>query len=406
MSRRLLVVSDLAMTGFGRVGREFGARFIAAGWDLRIIGVNYRGRDGEAGALARKGASPDEIARFLTALDMDPVLQVTIPASAGGDTMGHNLIPPAVNGSLFGGWRPERILLVADPEAMRQRLAQVGDALRVPTFNYVPIEGSGLPPTYRAMWKDVVPVAMSRFGQEQLVTLLGRDVAMITHGVSDAFKPADREQARRKIGVTDHLVFLRTDRFVPRKNYAALFRTMAPVLATHPEAVLIIHCSPVDEGGDLGSLLSRMPGAFEIGGVWRHPQVRFTGGHDTFRGVDDGELAELYSAADVYVSPTRAEGFGLTLAEAAACGVPVVTTDYAAGPEAVGPGGSLARVDRLDTNQFGFEWASVDETHFSELVVQLADDAALRGRQGEAGREWVGRFSWDQSALDMLAVLE
>jgi glycosyltransferase involved in cell wall biosynthesis len=40
--------------------------------------------------------------------------------------------------------------------------------------------------------------------------------------------------------------------------------------------------------------------------------------------------ALLRSAANVFVMPTRAEGFGLTIAEAMACGLPVITTDQGA----------------------------------------------------------------------------
>ena len=404
MSRRLLIASDLASTGFGRVGRELGARFIDAGWDLRVIGINHRGRAGEVAALAAKDATPAQIARFVADFDADPVYQRTIPASAGGDSMGHGLIGPAMAGTLWPGWTPERLLFVADPEAMRQRVGLVG-AFRIPAWNYVPIEGSGLPPAYEAIWRTVEPVAMSRFGAEQLAILLGRDVAMIPHGVSSAFRPLDKAASKARFGLTDHLVLLRCDRFVPRKNYPALLRSVAPVLAAHPEAVLVIHCAPVDEGGDLATLVSRMPGAFCTGGVWRHPQVRVTGGHDTFRGLDDDVLAALYSAADIYLSPTRAEGFGLTLAEAAACGVPVVTTDYAAGPEAVGPGASLARVDRMVTNQFGFEWGEVSEHHFAELTSALAADPELRIRQGTAGRDWIGRFNWNDAAQAFLELM-
>lgn len=47
------------------------------------------------------------------------------------------------------------------------------------------------------------------------------------------------------------------------------------------------------------------------------------------------ELAELYTAADVFVNPSRAETQGLTTIEALACGTPVITYDQTAVPEAV-----------------------------------------------------------------------
>ena len=47
------------------------------------------------------------------------------------------------------------------------------------------------------------------------------------------------------------------------------------------------------------------------------------------------ELAELYSAADVFVNPSVQETMGLTTVEAMACGTPVVVYDRTAVPEAV-----------------------------------------------------------------------
>jgi len=47
------------------------------------------------------------------------------------------------------------------------------------------------------------------------------------------------------------------------------------------------------------------------------------------------ELAEIYTTADVFVNPSRAETMGLTTVEAMACGIPVVTSNLTAVPEVV-----------------------------------------------------------------------
>ncbi len=47
------------------------------------------------------------------------------------------------------------------------------------------------------------------------------------------------------------------------------------------------------------------------------------------------ELAEIYTAADVYVNPSKEETFGLTTVEAVACGTPVVVSNLTAIPEVV-----------------------------------------------------------------------
>ena len=46
--------------------------------------------------------------------------------------------------------------------------------------------------------------------------------------------------------------------------------------------------------------------------------------------LDINGLVSVYNSADVYVAPTRAEGFGMTILEAMSCGVPVITTRYSA----------------------------------------------------------------------------
>src|SRR5690606_694791 len=45
-------------------------------------------------------------------------------------------------------------------------------------------------------------------------------------------------------------------------------------------------------------------------------------------GLEEEELPGLYKAAHCFVLPTRGEGFGLPLAEAGACEVPVITTRH------------------------------------------------------------------------------
>jgi glycosyltransferase involved in cell wall biosynthesis len=57
--------------------------------------------------------------------------------------------------------------------------------------------------------------------------------------------------------------------------------------------------------------------------------------------VPDEEMPLYYSLADLYVSPSLLEGFGLPLAEALACETPVVTFDGGAAAEVVGPGGII-----------------------------------------------------------------
>ena len=414
-ARRLLLIGDVAHTGFGRVTRELGIGLRAIGHDVRIIGINYRGIGGEITAQLKGGPlTRERIAAAAASLTDDPLADVILAASDYGDGMGNNLTQSAYQGKLIPGWKPEACIVIADPKAMLIRLANDGGAIgsrHIPTFNYVPIEGP-VPPSSRVIWDHAIPVAMSDYGQRELTKVLGREVDVAYHGVSDLFRPptmtdpsswhgrpvGTKDAAKEAIGLPGRTIILRYDRNIPRKNYSALFRVMRPVLAAHPEAVLVIHAALEDEGGDLRELISWEPGAVHEGGVeWDHPQILLTKAHDTWRGLTDADLRTLVSAADVYVSPTMAEGFGLCLAEAQATGVPVVATDYSAVSEIVRPLEALIPPIAMTPNVYGSEWALVDEAAMSAVVERLVSRPSLRRAWGDEGRRHVARYSWSRA---------
>jgi glycosyltransferase involved in cell wall biosynthesis len=209
-----------------------------------------------------------------------------------------------------------------------------------------------------------------------------------------------KDAAKDALGLAGKTVILRTDRYIFRKNYPAFFRVIRPVLEAHPEVAAVIHTVlSDDEGrGDIRESLSREPGAVPVGPVdWTHPQIHLTRMHDSFRGLSDGELRVLYNAADLYVSPTMAEGFGLCQAEALACGVPVVTTNYSAIPEVVGPGGVLIPPAYYLTNAYAHEWALVDEPAMTAAIEHLIAKPAKRRELGTLGRQHVARFTWSRA---------
>jgi glycosyltransferase involved in cell wall biosynthesis len=417
------LISDLAATGFGRVGRELGKRWIEAGHEVRTLAVNFDGRLGAARDALASEKSAEEVAAAVKAVDDDVVLKGAIPASMGGDAMGFNLTAPFVHGQLTEGWRPERLFVIADPQAAIQRFMLDQGASRIlPTFNYVPIEGSHLSPFWRKLWEYVRPIAMSEFGAREIGDCLGtRNIPVVPHGISDAFyritpeHPAttrkgdvlrSKEETKRALGWSGRTVILRTDRNVPRKDYPAFFAAIRPILAAHRDVMVVIHCAPVDEGGALAEWLAELPGAYDRGEGWQHSQIVLTKAHDTFKGVSDEVLNLMYNAADIYASPAWAEGFGLTLAEAARCGVPVVATDFAAGPEAFGPGGIAVPAARIVPTLHGHRWSHVDIEAFTDAMETLVVNPALRDELGRAGEAYTARFDWDAAAAQTLAIME
>lgn len=414
---RLLIFGHYSHTGFGRVTVEIGTRLLARGVDVRILAVNHRGEPVK-GPLAGR----------------------VWPANMFGDAFGGNLSTSAIDGSLWtkldreDAWAPDQVLVISDMSGFQGHIGQAITTpwLSVPVWHYCPIEGDNLPVSWRDLWNDpgngkapgrFRPVAMSEFGQRVLSAHLGRAVPMIYHGVdTDVFRPVSvtdpivfegktlqtKEACKAAFGFApDQRLILRYDRHVPRKFYHLFLEAMAPVLASDPRNVVVIHCRPNDEGGNLYEEIARMPAA-----LW--PQVKLTNAHDTWQGLSEAGLVALINAADVYVSTTSGEGFGLTLAESLACGVPVVVTDWAAEREVVGPGGVLVpplrdaygEVVRFHST-YGMDWAVPDARAFVEPVQQLLAKPHRRRATGEAGRAHVARtFRWDDAAdqfIDLFA---
>jgi glycosyltransferase involved in cell wall biosynthesis len=109
--------------------------------------------------------------------------------------------------------------------------------------------------------------------------------------------------------------------------------------------------------------------------------------------VTPGWIAEedkplLYSAATVFVYPSRYEGFGLPVLEAMACGTPVVTTDAASIPELAGP--AAFQLDPKDTK------------HMAAPIIRLCTEENSNDEMIERGFAQVEKFSWTRTATETL----
>lgn len=107
---------------------------------------------------------------------------------------------------------------------------------------------------------------------------------------------------------------------------------------------------------------------------------------------DDASLEALYAAADLFVLPTRAETYGMAVAEAIAHGVPVVSTRTGEIASIVGEGGLL-----VDPG---------DEAGFAGVLARAISDAAFRHTLRQHAREAAQRLpTWDDAADAMATVL-
>jgi glycosyltransferase involved in cell wall biosynthesis len=120
--------------------------------------------------------------------------------------------------------------------------------------------------------------------------------------------------------------------------------------------------------------------------------IKESGLEDRVRRIDQQPVpvrAALYAEAEAFVFPSLAEGFGLPVLEAMACGVPVVTSNRSSLPEVAGSAAELC--DPTDHASIGNALAKVLRD------TDLADD--LRRLGSRRAKE----FTWERTARETVA---
>lgn len=107
--------------------------------------------------------------------------------------------------------------------------------------------------------------------------------------------------------------------------------------------------------------------------------------------VSDSRLVEIYQSATLVVSASSSEGWGMTITEAAACGVPAVVTDVVGHRGAVVDGrtGMLVPTPR----------------DLTATVLGLLDDRQRLGHMASAARERASSLSWEAAAVAHLDIV-
>jgi glycosyltransferase involved in cell wall biosynthesis len=105
--------------------------------------------------------------------------------------------------------------------------------------------------------------------------------------------------------------------------------------------------------------------------------------------VDEADKSALYSAATVFVFPSRYEGFGLPILEAMACGTPVVTSNAASLPELAGA--AAFQVDPDDPRRLG------------AAIIALCVQEDLHTEMCHKGLAQAAQFTWEKTARETLA---
>ncbi len=198
-----------------------------------------------------------------------------------------------------------------------------------------------------------------------LASFTDKPIAYLANGVDTSlFKPASasvKVQLRKKHHLPlNRKLVLFVGRFVQKKGIDLL------VNAKTPEFDLVL----VGEG--------KLP-----------KNVENTEGIFVLNSLPQESLAEIYQACDVFVLPSSCEGFPLSLQEAMACGLPLVSAE-----------------ENITTEYDKTAFASLIQLSpfaIKETVSKLLNDDALRGSMSSAARKVaIAEFSWTKHTTSFL----
>lgn len=154
-----------------------------------------------------------------------------------------------------------------------------------------------------------------------------RRIHTIPNGVNDQFRPVvDRTQARQWLGLTSEFVFVTLARITLQKNSFGLVAAFADLAATDSRVHLLMagRCEEPRYARQVQRLQNSLPR-----GIAGRIHIRDNTPH----------VPAVLAAADCYVMDSFFEGWSLSVTEALACGLPVVTSEVGGAREQLGQDG-------------------------------------------------------------------
>ena len=194
-------------------------------------------------------------------------------------------------------------------------------------------------------------------------------------GVSADFRPVPRSDAALSgMGLPAGLRFILTvGQHAPYKNHEGALLAFAEAFGARTGIDLVMVQRQGPAGGALENLID---------------QLGLTGRVHLRGSLPRHSLMQLYGSAAALLHPSFCEGFGNPLAEAMACGCPIITSDVSAMPE-VTDGAALLTNPR-------------DTAGLAAALRRIVDDPALAAAMREKGLARAAQLSWREFARSNL----
>lgn len=183
-------------------------------------------------------------------------------------------------------------------------------------------------------------VVPTRFGQEALESFSGRPVDFVPYGTEKSFFRMPEETRKRlkmENGCEGKVRFITVAQNTFRKNLPALLQAIRHISHRDPDRRMQFHIHTNIHAQDREEYLYDLKAIASKLGI--QDRIVFPQDDKTvsiFEAPGDDYMNEQYALADFFVLPSTCEGYGLTLCEAMACGIPAIVNSASTMTEHIG----------------------------------------------------------------------
>ncbi len=229
----------------------------------------------------------------------------------------------------------------------------------------------------RSLQKSEIKCTVSTYSQVAIARyyqLEKRALTITLNAVEASFfelyeKKMEQQFVQKKFGVKNYLLFV--SRIEPRKNHHLLLKAFKELQLAEQGYTLVF----------VGN--ESIPN-FQLNEELKSLSIAERGNFKWIRYVDKADLLALYRAANLFVYPSLAEGFGIPPIEAAAAGIPTICANNTA---------------MRDFDFFGNNLVDINDFEkFKRRIKENLDDPLADFHLKQIVQEVAKRYTWEKSA--------